>query len=281
MKPLVRNALLLGLLALPQLVCLQAAEAGPWTRSLGQAYVKLGEGWFFADEFVDASGQVQKGAAYLGQTTSVYGEVGLAEGLHLQFYVPHTIGTNELDGVGRFRSARVGDVTAGLQYSTPWLSLPHAARAEIKVPFYDASEPGGLQGDNFPLVGDGQLDYTLWLSIGDSIPGTPLYALAEVGHRFRTETFIGEGLDRAFGDSFVAFGQVGVTVFSDIIVMANLQALRPYEEDAVTKGYVTLGPGLYAPVGGGLAFEAGYDATLWARNSANGQAVTVGLSYSR
>ncbi|MFN3203028.1 MAG: hypothetical protein ACE366_31835 [Bradymonadia bacterium] len=263
------------------LCCPIVSSAGPWTKNAGEAYVKLGEGWFFADEFVDASGQVQSGAAYLGQTTSVYGEVGIADGLHLQFFVPHTIGTNDFEGVGRFRSARVGDVVAGLQYSSPWLNLPHAVRAEAKVPFYDASEPGGLEGANFPLVGDGQIDYTVWLAIGDSIPNTPIYALLEVGHRFRTETFIGEGLDRSFGDSFVAFGQVGVTTWKGILLMANLQVVAPYEEDPFTKGYVTLGPGLYAPVGGGFALEAGYDGTLWARNSANGQAVTVGVSYSQ
>lgn len=279
MRLLTGAGLTLGLLAA------SPVAAGPWTREAGQAYVKLAEGWFFADEFVDASGQVQTGAAYLGQTTSIYAEVGLLPGdehrLHLQLYAPHTIGTNDFDGVGQFRSARLADTTVGVQYSSPWRGLPHAVRVEAKIPFYDASEPGGLQAENFPLVGDGQVDYTLWLSLGGSIPNTPLYAFGEVGHRWRTETFIGEGLDRSFEDSLVAFGQLGGDVYGGVLLMINAQAVRPYAEDEFTKGYVTVGPALYAPVGAGIALEAGYDYTVWARNSANGQAVTVGVSYSQ
>ena len=56
----------------------------------------------------------------------------------------------------------------------------------------------------------------------------------------------------------------------------------PYGDDEVTKGYLTVGPALYWPVGdGGFAIEAGYDPIVWAVNSAEGYSVSLGISVAQ
>lgn len=269
-----RGLALLGLLA-PSL-----AWAGPWTRDAGHAYVKLSESLYTADAFQDASGKVVGGVTYTGWTSAIYAEAGVAKGLHLQLFLPHSVASNDFGGV-TFRSARLGDARVAAQWSLPWLDFPQAVRAEVKLPLYDAAEPGGAQGASFPLIGDGQVDGRLWLSAGGSLPGLPVYGFLELGYEHRTEWAVGEGLDRSFADGALAFAQVGATVWAGVVLTANAQAVLPLEKDASTKGYATVGPGLYAPVGGGLALEAGADFTPWARNSARGTQVSLGVSWSR
>ncbi len=256
------------------------AAAGPWTRDAGQVYVKVSESLYRADAFQDASGRVVEGVAYTGWSSAVYAEVGVAKGLHLQAFLPHSVATNDFDGV-RFRSARLGDARLAVQWSIPGLDFPQALRAEVKVPLYDAAEPGGAQAESFPLIGDGQVDARLWISAGASIPHTPLYAFAELGYEHRSEWFVGDGLDRAFVDGVLAAGQIGATLWRGIVLAANAQAVVPVATDASTKGYATVGPGLFAPVGAGLAVEAGVDFTPWARNSARGTQFSLGLSFSQ
>ena len=256
------------------------AWAGPWTRDAGQVYVKVSESLYTADAFQDASGRVVKGVTYTGWTSAVYAEAGVADGLHLQLFLPHSVASNTF-GDATFRSARLGDARLAAQWSLPWLDFPQALRAEVKLPLYDAAEPGGLQGDRFPLIGDGQVDARLWISAGGSVPRTPLYGFVELGYEHRSEWALGEGLDRGFVDGAVAFAQLGATVWRGIILSANAQAVLPFETDQSTKGYATVGPGLLAPVGGGLALEAGVDWTPWARNSARGTQVSLGLSWLR
>ncbi|MCB9526050.1 MAG: hypothetical protein H6702_22125 [Myxococcales bacterium] len=267
-------------LALLALLAPGLAWAGPWTRGPGQAYVKVSESLYTADAFQDASGRVVGGVDYTGWTSALYAEVGVARGLHLQAFLPHSVATNDFGGAA-FRSARLGDARLAAQWSLPWLDFPQAVRAEVKLPLYDAAEPGGLQGASFPLIGDGQVDGRLWISAGGSLPGTPLYGFVELGYEHRTEWAVGDGLDRRFADGALAFAQVGATVWRGVVLAANAQAVVPLAEDASTKGYATVGPGLFAPVGGGLALEASADFTPWARNSARGTQVSLGVSWSR
>jgi hypothetical protein len=268
------------------------AAAGPWTKNLGQAYVKLNESLFFSNSFVNAQGVVEPGADYLGATTSVYFEVGVWKGLQVQGLLPYTIGTNTdgEDGTRqRARRAGGGDLLLGLQYSPPLgdLGLKLATRLEIKVPMYDVNQqPTGITTlDNlFPALGDGQVDVTFWLVAGGSLPG-PFYAWGEVGYRFRTEAFVGDGPTdgRTFEDSVAWLGQLGWTFYGRMILIANFIGVLSLagERDVYTKSYITVGPGLYIPVWKGLALEANFDPIVYAKNSAPGFSLGFGVSYSR
>ncbi|MCA9538484.1 MAG: hypothetical protein KC620_06320 [Myxococcales bacterium] len=256
------------------------AQAGPWTKSLGAAYLKVSEGLYIAPEYVDPEGVTRDDVGYLGASTALYAEVGVGPALHVMLYLPYVLARNAYDNGDNYLSFGGGDAQIGLQWSPPGLPLPFAVRADAKIPMYDVTEPGGLEHGFFPARGDGQLDFTVWLSVGDSLPGLPAYAFVELGHRFRTETFVGDGTDAEYEDGLVAFAQVGGRPFGEVNIALNAGAVMPYTEDAATKGYITLGPSIFVPVGGGVGLEANYDATLWARNSSQGHSVGLGVSCS-
>lgn len=256
-------------------ICASAAWAGPWTKAAGQAYVKVEEGLFLADEFIDPLGQTTD-STYRGTTTSVYAEVGLGAGLQAVLAVAHVVGVNERPNGTEYLSAGGGDASLGVQWSSPWLGFPHAVRVDAKVPLYDAAPPRGQEGANFPAAGDGQVDVTAWLSAGGGFGDA--YGFVEVGHRFRTEVFAGDGEGRVYGDSFAAYGQLGYTRWG-VTLAGNVSAVVPYQEDEVTRGILDVGPSLYARVGGGVAVEARWGYLVWTEHAAPGQAAGLGVSY--
>lgn len=292
----VAMALFAAALAVPS-----RAAAGPWTREPGGWYVKLGEGLFAADGFRDASGAFVDETSYLGLDTFVYAELGVLDRLHGQLYLPFKIGRTRYDDDSTLplavpcdggRVARVtgrrtfGDALTALQWSSPWLSLPHAARLEAKLPLYDVGDPDGACADLYPQPGDGQVDVTLWLSVGDSLADLPLYLFGEVGHRFRTEAYPATDTGQRYGDTFVFFGQLGWEAAESTYVMLNLQLAQPYGDDHVTRGALSFGPAVYVPVGGGFAVEGGLELTPFATNASKGEAgrlfwtgANIGLSH--
>lgn len=259
-----------------------AAWAGPWTRDLGHAYVKVGSNFFVANEFVDLDNQVTS-ADFLGTTTSLYAEIGVWERLHLQLLMPHVVFRNAFPSGDGFLTAGGGDARIALQYTSPLRLLNHALRFETKLPLYDAAGPVELPRavrEQFPLRGDGQLDFTLWLSLGGSIPDLPIYVFGELGHQFRTEVFMGEGLPRSFLDTFVYAVEVGVTVYDRIIVALFSQGFLPYGADEVTRGFVDLNAKVYAPVWEGLALEGSFGFIPWAVSASRGLSFGFGVSYN-
>ena len=156
-----------------------------------------------------------------------------------------------------------------------------AGRLELKVPLYDVGGIDGPLAPQFPAFGDGQLDVTFWLSGGYGFQKIPLYLFAEVGYRHRTEHYVGDGDSRRFGDGMALAFQVGYTIRRRVLIAANVNATVPFTEDAVTKGFVSVGPSLFIPVYKGLGVEARFDPIVWARNSSRGYGFGVGLSYKR
>lgn len=254
------------------------AWAGPWSKSGGELYVKLSGGAFIAGEYVDPAGQTADDVDYLGVTSALYAELGLAEKLHLVVYLPHVVARNAYAASGdRYLSFGGGDARIGAQWSPP-VKLPVAIRLDVKVPLYDITAPGGLEGTLFPARGDGQVDVDGWLSIGGSAFG--FYGFVEAGYRHRTAAYTGGDPGLTYADSALTYGQLGYTFGPSITVALNAQAVVPLADDGRTKGYATVGPSIYAPVGAGLALEGYYDASIWARAASRGQTAIVGISYA-
>lgn len=265
------------------LVLLSApAQAGPWTKSLGEFYVKLGEGLFLSDSYVDSSGRTVSGTDYFGATTSVYFEVGVYRSLQLSGYLPYIVGSNTFDDGASFIQGGGGDAVFGVQYTPPLaLPIPYAVRVDVKIPLYDVDMSGIPFATQFPALGDGQIDLSFWLSAGGSVPNLPLYAYGELGYRHRTEAFIGDGPGdgRDYGDGVVLFLQTGYTFFERLLLTANFGGVLSLEKSELTKSYLTLGPGLYLPLWRGLAAEAAFDPVVYANNSAPGMSFSLGVSY--
>ena len=281
-----RNIVVMAALLFVGLGAPRPAEAGPWTKNLGELYVKLGQGFFLADSFRDSVGNLQQGVNYLGATTSVYFEVGLFKGLHVWGYLPYTAASNTFsDDATTWLRTSGGDAMLGLQYSPTFLSLPipTAIKLEVKVPFYDINGVEGIYAGRFPAPGDGQVDVTLWLSAGGSLHPIPLYMYGEVGYRFCTEAFVGTGpFSTSFVDGITFYASVGYNILERVIVAVNSGGVLPYLDDNTSKGYVTLGVALYVPIWRGLAAEASYDPMVYTnKNASPGHGVSFGLSYKR
>lgn len=248
------------------------ATAGPWTKGPGQLYVKWAESVFLSDRAIGSNGLVTP-QDYVGVTSSLYFEAGLPRGLQLQGYLPHLIGKNHNTGEVY---AGAADLILALQYAPP-LHLPFrlATRIELKLPLYDA----GATRD--PALGDGNVDLTLWLVAGDSLPRLPLFLWAELGYRHRSELYLGHGPydDRSFKESVVWFGQLGWKVWRGIVFAVGCSGAQALAADLFTRSVVALGPSLYLPLFHGLALESNLDAIAHAKNAANGLSFGIGLSY--
>lgn len=260
------------------------SEAGPWSKNTGGYYVKANGNAFLANGFRNAQGDFVDDVSYLGVTSSAYFEVGIYGGLQIQGTLPYTIAINSFKDSARFTQGSFADAQLGLQWSPPWrMPVVMAIRGNFKIPMYDIDalvKKYPEFGTRFPVHGDGQVDFTLWYSIGGVVPKLPLYGFVEIGYRFRTEVFIGSSPDRSFLDTFVWNGQMGWTFWRRMILTLNFRGTVGLGDDTLTQSFITLGPGLYMPVWKGLAIELTYDGTLWARNASLGHSVALGISYS-
>lgn len=273
----------------------QPVKAGPWSKSLGEYYTKLSVGGYFAQGFRDASGKFQSGVNYASLSPALYAEAGIFDKLQVSVYAPYLLARSSYDGSaqnianGRANNEYVrgsmGDTIAAVQWSSPWFALPHALRVEAKLPLYNVNAPRGAQQANFPAPGDGQLDLTLWASLGKSFESIPVYVFGEIGHQFRTERFFVErprSANPEYSDSLRWFGQAGLKFLGDKYLMLNFVGVHPYEADDLTKGWMNLGLGVFYPVGKrGFSLEATYDQAIQAVNTAQGKSVGAGVSFSK
>ena len=277
MKTLPRSV---RIVLLPVLLLLPApASAGPWTKDLGQFYLKLGESLFFADAYRGADGQLVEGeTTYLGVSTSLYYEVGVYKGLHLWGYLPYLVAQNNFQKSGRSTlNASGGDALLGVQYSPPFtLLFPAALKLEIKVPLYEVAEiPIG-----FAAPGDGQLDFAFFVSAGGSLGKVPLFFYGELGYRLRSDVFVGQSSGASFGDGLAYFASVGYTLWERLTVSLNSGGSLPFDSGQATKGYVTLGPAVYVVLWRGLAAEASFDPMIYTnQNASPGFGFSLGVSY--
>ncbi len=281
---------LLSALAVPQ-----TAKAGPWTKSPGQYYAKVSLGAYFASGFRDASGVFQNSVKYASLSPALYGEVGVLKNLQLSLYAPFMIARNSYDGSAtNLANARanneyvrtsMGDTMLAIQWSSPWLTLPHALRFEAKLPLYNVNAPRGGQQTAFPAPGDGQVDLTIWASLGKSFESIPLYLIGELGHQFRTEKWLFEEprlAEPTYSDSLRYFGQAGLRFLENKYATLSFTGVEAYDAGKYTKGWMTLGLGLFFPVGTrGFALEANADQALRVVNTAKGTAVGLGVSLSK
>ena len=260
------------------------ASAGPWSKDLGQFYAKVGQDFFWADSFRDSSGKLVKGTNYLGSTTSFYGEVGLSRGFHLQAYLPYMVGRNSFDDGGSFSRGSGGDAIFALQFKPIWpLPFPVALRLEVKVPLYDVAGVDSPLAEQFPAPGDGQLDFSYWLSLGGSIDSLGIYLFAELGYIQRTEVFVGKGIegDITFRDGVGFRAQAAYILFNRLHLGLTVNGVIAAASDETTKSTISVGPLIYCRLWEGLAVEASFSPAVYAKNSAMGMSAGLGLSYRK
>lgn len=259
-----------------------SAEAvGPWTKSFGEYYVKVGSNYYRASAYREPSGNLNEDAPYTNFTNYVFGQVGLWDNLHLQFYVPVEYARLDHQETDPGTSFGLGDTLVSIQASPLDLGIPTSIRLEAKLPFYEFDLTPPLA----PAPGDHQVDYTAWLSAGGGLHARdiPLYYSADIGYKLRTRTtfssMLNEGQD--LSDAFVSYAQVGYTVAETVDIGLGASATLPFDRDINDESYVTVGPSVYWPVTDWMALELDGYFTPYARNSGDGWAIGTGVSFSR
>ena len=266
-------------LVLPTFFCLALlvapafAQAGPWTKSTGEYYVKLGESFYRATSYRTGTGLPISGTDYFSATTYLYAEAGIWKNLHLQTYLPLMYSRATLVNQV-FTDFGPGDAQFALQASPFPLPFPTSIRLEARVPLY-----GPPATPQTPARGDGQLDLTAWLSAGGGLYPIPLYFYLDLGYMVRSDITFSDLVVPNYSDSIVAMAQVGYTVLDTFILALNSSAILPLEQDNVTEGYITVGPSVFWPLSDQLALEFDGYLTPFSRNSAEGWAVGFGLSF--
>ena len=267
-----------------------AAHAGPWVKDPGNAYVKAGYVRFSADTFVQPDGTVAEGLSYVGNTSHLYAEVGVAPRLQLVTNVPFVVAQNK-DGEVAYINRQGGDMDVGAEVRILGDQVPVSLQALAKIPLYDNADllQYGLVGANFPAMGDGQVDLTATAAVGTgfSLGSVRGWTAAEAGYRHRTEWWLGDSSqpDRAYVDGVTWHGQLG---YSPSIEDRDLgwlsidaSGVHNLSEDEVTKQWVQLSASTGIRVAKGFAAELGASWLPWARASSQGRSISAGVSWSR
>lgn len=280
------------LLLLVALATPTPASAGAWTKSWGEYYTKLGADYYKAVRYVDpTTGEELEGLDFFGQQYSLYAEFGLLPWWPLQVsaQLPLTVGTltfedetNFAEGdQGRATSTRLGDLRVTLQTSILRNGFQLAPAFELKLPLYANGRVGSAFGtwkEAFPLPGDGQVDLTGWLLLGGPLPGTPIFIQGGAGYRHRTEAFVGWEPDLQFVDGLPFTFTLGVGG-GPFLGMLQVDGVKNFVEDDVTKQYLSVGGAVFVTVHKGLAIEGRVAGDVWADNTAQGVSFGVGISW--
>lgn len=269
------------MLCMASILVPSVALAGPWTKGPGEAYVKFSQLYFGSNTYVDAEGTRVEGADYVATTSSLYAEIGVAENLHLQTFLPYLFSRNYFEEQeANYANVGFGDALFAVQWTPVKTKVPWALKLETKIPLYDLGAVEGPLAIQFPALGDGQIDATLWGGIGASLYPLPIYALAELGYRYRSGVYIGEDNGRRYKDSIAVNSQVGVTFLEGkVIVAANLSGAFALGDDEVTQSFLTVGPSLAVYVWKKLALEATASPMVYSKNNSPGTTYSLGLSY--
>ncbi|MEL6345440.1 MAG: hypothetical protein AAFV53_20195 [Myxococcota bacterium] len=266
------------------------AQAGPWVRELGQAYVKGGYSRFDADTFVQPDGAVVEGTQYVGHTHHLYGEVGVAPKTQVVFNAPF-VGSRNIIGDTAYINRWGGDLNAGFEVGDTFGKIPASFQVLGKFPLYDNADLNqyGDAAQRFPAIGDGQVDVTALLALGSgwSLGNVRGWFAGEVGYRHRTEWWLGDSNmpDREYLDGIPWMAQLG---YSPRIgdrdmgwAFVSLNGINNFETDTVSQQFIQANAGVALMIAGGVAAELGYSQMIWTRTAAPGGGINFGLSYSK
>ncbi len=254
------------------------AEASPWTQDQGEYFLQLGESFYHASTYRDGEGVIREGDGYTSLTTYTYGEVGLWDDLHGQFYVPFVFARANW-GNEQFDEWSFGDAQFSIQASPLDFEVPTSVRLETKIPLYTL--PDRPQA---PAPGDNQIDFTLWLSVGGGLHAMeiPLYFYLDGGYTYRTEwNFDPQFPGGDFSDALVYHAEAGYTIADTFDVGLMSSAVFPIDPNyaaGIDESYIIAGPSLYWPVTDRIAVDFGGYFTPYSRNSGTGWSLSAGVA---
>lgn len=249
------------------------AEASGWVKDPGSAYVKAAVGAFTSEESQEGAG-----LRYVNQSTRLYAEVGVLEGMHLLVDGEYVWAANEVTGTDvRYVHNGFGDLKLGVRYRLLTEPAAVALGVDVKTPLYKpVAEVDGAEamGDTtqFPDLGDGATDVTVGLGAGWSLHPLPMWAGAWTGYQRR---------GGSFRDTAVASATAGGTLAALVGLSVGLDAAYALKDDDLTKSWLMVQTTAWIELPGGVAPELFYGFMPWTRNTESGMQLLLGMSWKR
>lgn len=261
------------------LLLISSALAGPWVKSPGEIYAKASANVFKATEYV-APGVETSSLEYLGVSSSIYAEAGVASGVQMLVSLPWVSGRNlDRDSGWLYRTSGLGDARVGVGLDVPKLDLPASVSLVARVPLYDQSGLDALQ----PQLGDENVDLDALASIGGSVPvgEHALWLAGETGFRWRSGWAPSGASTLELDNGIPYLAQVGLAPRWGGWLSAQASGLVNLGQSPDSKSHHGVGLGLAVPVANGLHVELGGARTYAANVSSLGWSADAGLSFKR
>ncbi len=260
------------------------AQAGPWVKAPGSAYVKVSGSSFSTDQVIDASGKhTTTPWSYSNQSLTTYMDLGIAPRLGFNLSLPVHMAENSYEAL-RYQRTGLGDLGLGLNLAVFRGRCPVSLELGASIPLYegvipsDAEVSGGSATSDpseryLPMLGDGAKELHPGVSIGCSLYPIPVWTTAKVAYGLRTNGF-GDGVRSSFG--------VGGFVWADrLAVMGGVDMVQRLSSDheRPTKSYMSVYAGLLAKIGMGFSVETSLSHIPAGVFVAKGTTFNLGISY--
>lgn len=301
------RGLSIGLSALSLLCVTDRAEAGPWTRDRGHAFVSLGYSRIAADRVYGADFSSQAlGATYEQHALQAYAEVGLVDRYLTASFESQLFRYNTLINQGA--TYGLGDMRIGFWSGILTAPVRLTAAFLVGIP---SGDPAPLaQGDDEAQLiarslptGDGEVDFEPRLSLGYSFGGVrrwPLlhYVVVEAGYWIRTSGRsrdpVGRLVSTDFADAFTYRGELGTKLpfpfverFWIILRMMGVESFATQLAASFTCAtglgngvtYNAYGVEIAGRIARGFGANLGVDGAFRARCVAAAPNLKVGLTY--
>jgi hypothetical protein len=267
-------------------------SASPWTKDPGKYSVLLGAYGIFSEANFALN---TFDGNYYSITSYVEGEVGLPGGFGITAHIPFVSAWHNNEQV-TYQAAGMGDAMLKLQW-TPRsleekLNFTMTLHIDAKIPMYDA---GSYQNDanliqqgvanQYPLLGDGQVDLLFGLSGGNywEVGAWTPFVSVMLGYIYRSDWFIGQGFPggavRFLPNLY--FRTRGGFEWKWLSVIVGVEGNIPLgtETRAITEGQIMLETTVSFKVRSNISlFVSGYIG-VWAVNTAVPYLASVGLSF--
>jgi len=260
------------------------AQAGPWVKEPGKAYVKVSASTFSTDQVVDANGNhTTTPWTYTNHSVTTFLDVGVAPRVGLNLTVPFHVADNSYESL-KYQRSGLGDLGLGINVAALTGRCPLSVEIGGSIPLYDGIIPsdaeltgatGGTDPSQryLPMLGDGAYEFHPGVSIGCSFYPVPAWATAKISYSLRSDGF-GDGIKSGFG--------AGGFVWPDrVALIAGIDAVQRFsgEFERPTKSYMSVYTGFLVRIGWGFSAEATIGHIPSGVFVAKGTTYSLGISF--
>jgi hypothetical protein len=262
------------------------AHGGAWPRKAGSGFLQLGFSTIGYDKtYADDGTKTPVGGKVRDNVIQLFADFGITDLLSVSAMVPlKFISTSDMTVGGAAPTQNpdnsgIGDIDVRFRYS-----LMQGGGYAVSGLLFFGLPAGDSEDSNGLLLGDGETNVGVGVSVGRSFYPFPLYANAELAYDVRSKGFsddvlysleLGYGvLDGKLFLILLFSGKESTSTKPTPATPASRFGLQTNNQE-----FASLVPKLFYKLGNGWALSAGYATAVHGRNVAGGAVLSAGLSY--